>query len=161
MELAKPYYGSQLAIFMDNFYTGVELLVDMKQHGLYGCGTVRANRKGLPKSHQLTKKAPLAKHASRVAQHNDLTFCIWQDTKTVMVLSNYHNPTATGTVNRRKNMVRQTEVVVPACLADYQKYMKGLFDIFIDKSIMYIMTKMQYLYFKANKSWTAHCELYV
>jgi hypothetical protein len=86
---------------MDNFYTGVGLLEEMRTHA--ACGTVRANRKGLPKSELLRKKASLNKHEYRVAQMDDLTFCIWQDTKTVMVLSNHHDPTETGTVNRRKD----------------------------------------------------------
>ncbi len=127
MDLARPYYGSHLSIYMDNFYTGVELFEEMKAHGLNACGTVRANRKGLPKNDMLTKRASLGRHDFRVAQKGELTFCIWQDTKTVMVLSNHHDPTKTGTVNRRKEGAGQTEVVVPASLADYQKHMKGLF----------------------------------
>ncbi|XP_056441941.1 piggyBac transposable element-derived protein 4-like [Gadus chalcogrammus] len=126
MDLARPYYGSHLSIYMDNFYTGVGLLEEMRTHGLYACGTVRANRRGLPKSELLRKKASLNKHEYRVAQMDDLTFCIWQDTKTVMVLSNHHDPTETGTVNRRKDGANRVPVVVPACLADYQKYMKGV-----------------------------------
>ena len=68
----------------------------------------------------------MGKHEFRVAQKGDLTFCIWQDTKTVMVLSNHHNPTETGTVNRRRDGANQVQVVVAASLADYQKYMKGV-----------------------------------
>ncbi|KAJ8389957.1 hypothetical protein AAFF_G00112420 [Aldrovandia affinis] len=102
MDLATPYYGSHLSIFMDNFYSGVELFEEMKGHGLDACGTVRANRKGLPKDKMLTKQAALDKHKFRVAQKNDLTFCVWQDTKVVMVLSNYHDPTEKGSVRRRR-----------------------------------------------------------
>ncbi|CAL9702718.1 unnamed protein product [Knipowitschia caucasica] len=89
MDLARPYYGSYLSIYIDNFYTGVELLEDMKSHG-------------------------------------NLTFCIWQVTKTVMVLSNHYDPTETGTVNRRREGAGQSQVTVPSCLANYQKYMKGV-----------------------------------
>ncbi|KAK0137988.1 PiggyBac transposable element-derived protein 4 [Merluccius polli] len=126
MDLARPYYGSHLSVYMDNFYTGVSLFEEMKSHGLYACGTVRANRAGLPKNERLTKKASMGKHKFRVAQKGELTFCIWQDTKTVMVLSNHHNPTQTGTVNRRRDGANHVQVVVPTSLADYQKYMKGV-----------------------------------
>lgn len=125
-DLAAPYYGSNLTVFMDNFYTGMDLMLDLKARRVQACGTVRANRKGLPKNTDLTKKAGLGKHEYRVAQQDDLTFCVWQDTKTVMVLSNYHDPTARGTVRRKANGQRQTEVEVPACLADYQQHMKGV-----------------------------------
>ena len=57
---------------------------------------------------------------------DDLTSCVWQDTKAVMVLSNYHDPTEKGSVKRRKQEYNQTKVVVPACLSDYQKHMKGV-----------------------------------
>ncbi|XP_030195004.1 piggyBac transposable element-derived protein 4-like [Gadus morhua] len=110
--------------YVTNFQVYAGLLEEMRTHA--ACGTVRANRKGLPKSELLRKKASLNKHEYRVAQMDDLTFCIWQDTKTVMVLSNHHDPTETGTVNRRKDGANRVPVVVPACLADYQKYMKGV-----------------------------------
>lgn len=130
MDLARPYYGSHLSIYMDNFYTGVNLLEEMKTHGLNACGTVRANRKGLPRNESLRKDAAMERHEFRVAQRDELSFCIWQDTKTVMVLSNHHDPTDTGTVNRRKDGANHVPVTVPASLADYQKYMKGLFDFY-------------------------------
>jgi hypothetical protein len=82
--------------------------------------------KDLPKNKELTKAAGLTKHAFNVAQRDDLTFCVWQDTKTVMVLSNFHDPTEHGSVKRRLGGQRQTDVHVPACLADYQKHMKGV-----------------------------------
>ena len=52
MNRQDPYCGSNLSLFMDNFYSGVELLQDMmKSHGMGACGTLRTNRKGLPKIH--------------------------------------------------------------------------------------------------------------
>lgn len=126
MDLAAPYFGTHLSIFMDNFYSGVDLFLDMKSHGLDACGTIRANRKGLPKNEMLTRQASLGKHQFRVAQKDDLTFCLWQDTKTVLVLSNYHDPTERGSVRRRVEPSCQSEVLVPSCLADYQKHMKGV-----------------------------------
>ncbi|CAL8338591.1 unnamed protein product [Boreogadus saida] len=79
---------------MDNFYTSVKLLLDLQVRGVQACGTVGAGRKDLPKNKELTKKAGLNKF--NVAQQDDLTFCVWQDTKTVMVLSNFNDPTANG-----------------------------------------------------------------
>jgi hypothetical protein len=100
--------------------------VDLQVKVVKACGTVRAGRKDLPKNKELTKKAGLNKHQFNVAQQDDLTFCVWQDTKTVMVLSNFHDPTANGSVKRRTGGQRQIDVRVPACLADYQQHMKGV-----------------------------------
>ena len=69
----------------------------------------------------LSKQGSLGKHEFKVAQKDGLTFCVWQDTKAVMVLSDYHDPTEKGSVKRRKQERNQTEVVVAACLSDYQK----------------------------------------
>ncbi|XP_063757603.1 piggyBac transposable element-derived protein 4-like [Eleginops maclovinus] len=121
MDLARPYFGSHLSIYMDNFYSGVPLFEDLSAHGLDACGTIRSNRKGIP-----TKLAAMARHQYTVRQKDDLTFCAWQDTKAVLVLSNHHAPTATGTVKRRQGGDVQTEVTVPACLSDYQRNMKGV-----------------------------------
>ena len=35
-------------VFFDNFFTSVNLLEDLEKDGIYGCGTVRRHRKGLP-----------------------------------------------------------------------------------------------------------------
>ena len=77
------------------------------------------------KHKMLSKQASLGKHEFKVAQKDGLTFCVWQDTKAVMVLSNYHDPTERRSVKRSRDHT-QTKVVVPACLSDYQKHMKGV-----------------------------------
>ncbi|CAL8237345.1 unnamed protein product [Boreogadus saida] len=68
----------------------------------------------------------MEKHRYQVSQNDDLTFCAWQDTKVVLVLSNYHEPMAEGSVRRRRGEDIQREVRVPACVSDYQKHMKGV-----------------------------------
>jgi hypothetical protein len=35
-------------LFFDNYFSSVNLLLDLHRDGLYGCGTLRANRKGFP-----------------------------------------------------------------------------------------------------------------
>jgi hypothetical protein len=74
----------------------------------------------------LPKQLKLNKHEFKVAQKDELTFCVWQDTKAVCVLSNFHDPESQGTVNRRSGMNIQRPVVVPKMLRDYQKNMKGV-----------------------------------
>lgn len=43
-------------VYFDNFFTSLELLEELLQDGIYGCGTVRSNRKGLPKNQQCDKQ---------------------------------------------------------------------------------------------------------
>ena len=54
--LTKPYVNSFRHIYFDNFFTGVDLLLDLERANLYSCGTIRTNRKGFP-----TQIKPVAK----------------------------------------------------------------------------------------------------
>jgi hypothetical protein len=123
MDLCSPMFGTNLSVYMDNFYTGTDLFKDLHIRGILACGTVRANRKGLPKD-LLPKQVKLKKHEFKVAQNDGLSLCVLQDTKPVLVLSNFHDPKHTGQVTRR--MAKNTIVTVPLQLADYQKFMKGV-----------------------------------
>jgi hypothetical protein len=47
-ELTSHLKGKGHHCYMDNFFTSPQLLVDLNKDGIYGCGTVRTNRKGFP-----------------------------------------------------------------------------------------------------------------
>ncbi|MEW8548513.1 MAG: transposase, partial [Candidatus Thiodiazotropha sp.] len=136
MDLIGHLEQQNIPLFMDNFYTGTKLLTELIVHGIYACGTVRANRKSLPTA-LLPKNARLQKHEYKVAQKDDLTFCIWMDTKSVLVLSNFHSPDSVGSVNRRSGQALQQRVRVPKMVEDYQAHMKGV-DL-MDQMIGYYM----------------------
>lgn len=80
-----------------------------------------------------------------MAQKDEFTFCAWQDTKVVQVLSTFHDPKERGVVLRRKGRDIQTQVPVPVCLADYQKHMKGV-DL-LDQMVGY------YIFKDRSKKW--------
>ena len=94
-DLLRPYRDTNIRVSMDNFYTGVPLLRELYNQGICAAGTIRPNRKHLPKD-LLPKSSPLEKHNYRVAQAQELTFAVWMDTKAVCVMSNYHSPIRTG-----------------------------------------------------------------
>ena len=137
MDLCSQMFGKNLYVYFDNFYTGVELLQDLHTRGVMLCGTVYTNRKRLSKE-LLPKQLKLNKHEYKVAQKDELTFCVWQDTKAVCVLSNFHDPQAVGVVNRRLGLNVQRLVEVPKMLDDYQKNMKGV-DIFNQMTGYYLL----------------------
>ena len=35
-------------VYFNNYFSSVDLLLDLFRNGLYGCGTLRTNRKGFP-----------------------------------------------------------------------------------------------------------------
>ena len=133
MDLLDPVLGTNLRVYMDNLYTSVGLLTDLRVRGIMACGTVRANRKGLPAA-LLPKTTKLKRGEFRRAQKDNLTYAIWMDTKPVLTLSNFHNPAEEGTVLRRRDQVR-TQVPVPKVLEDYQQHMRGV-DL-MDQAISY------------------------
>ena len=129
--------------------TDLDFKISVPLHGIYSCGTVRSNHKGLP-TEFLPKNIRLNKHDYRVAQKNEITFCIWQDTKSVLVLSNFHDPISVGYVNRRSGQAQQQYVWEPQMLEDYQSYMKGV-DL-MDQIVGYYMIQH-----RSNMWWRRIC----
>ena len=124
MDLCQPLLGKNMRLFIDNFYTSVPLLNDLLIRGVLACGTVRANRIGLP-AHLKSNVVKLKKGEYRVAQKNDLVFTVWKDTKAVQFLSNFHEPDSLGVVRRRLEG-KKVDVPVAKCVQDYQENMKGV-----------------------------------
>ena len=133
MDLLTPVLGTGIHVYIDNLYTAVNLFSDLRIRGVMACGTVRSNRKGLPVA-LLPKNMKLQCGEFKVAQKDDLVFATWMDTKPVLTLSNFHDPTEQGTVLRRRDRVR-TQVPVPKMVQDYQQHMRGV-DL-LDQSISY------------------------
>ena len=49
LKLVEPYVDKGYRLFVDNWYTSVPLLLELERRGILACGTVRGNRKFLPK----------------------------------------------------------------------------------------------------------------
>ena len=89
-DLVDHLYGQYTQVYFDNFYTSPDLLTYLHARQVYACGTVRANHKNLPTA-LLPKNVNLQWHEFKVAQKDELSFVVWQDTKPVCVLSNFHD----------------------------------------------------------------------
>ena len=73
MGLVEPYLNKGHRLFMDNFYSSPALYEKMYENSTLACGTVRQDRKGMPK--ELLKKATpnYAEGQSTFLKHNNLT----------------------------------------------------------------------------------------
>ncbi len=85
--LTKEIYGTHRHIYFDNFFSSIDLLSSFG-NGLYGCGTLRSNRKGFPPQRKdVVKKGFTSKSESKTYQMKRLTVSVWQDNK---IVSNCH-----------------------------------------------------------------------
>ena len=92
--LTKPYQNSFQHVFFDNFFTGIDLLLDLQHSNLYGCGTIRMNRKGFPAELKpVAKKGMKERGESKTVQDKNLTVSVWQDNRPVTVAATNSDPT--------------------------------------------------------------------
>ena len=89
-----PYRHTYRHVYFDNFFSSIALLIDLLKEGLYGCGTVRTNRKGYPESLKtLVKKGLGERGRSKILQHGNITATVWQDNKPVPAIASNGDPT--------------------------------------------------------------------
>lgn len=119
-----PYRNTYRHIYFDNFFASIELLIDLLNQGLYGCGTVRTNRKGFPKTLQTLAKEGLGERGrSKKFQHGNVTATVWQDNKPVPVVATNADLTITTEVHRKN---KDGSRAVVQCPELYNRYMGGV-----------------------------------
>ena len=74
-------------VYMDNYYSGPELFMEMHTRDTFACGTVRKNRKGLPQS---ITNAKLRKGEGVFRRNGPLLAIKWCDKRMVYMISTIH-----------------------------------------------------------------------
>ena len=104
--LTEPYVNSCRHVYFDNFFTGVDLLLDLQKSHLYGCGTVRTNRKGFPSELKpIVKKGMKERGETKTllsVQSKNVTVSVWQDNKPVTVVATISDTTVEERVSRKQ-----------------------------------------------------------
>ena len=119
--------GSYRHVYFDNYFSSVDLLLDLQRSGLYGCGTLRLNRKGFPPQlKQPAKKGFKERGESKTCQMKNLTVSVWQDNKAVTVISTNSDPTQMKSVTRKHKDGTSHTYPCPAAIADYNVHMGGV-----------------------------------
>ena len=126
-KLCNTLAGRHHHIYFDNFFTSIPLLLSLRQNGLYGCGTMKANRLGFPAQFTPKMKKGLPNRGDSMAlQNEELTCCLWQDTKPVVVISSFSQPDEKAKVKRKKHDGSTIEIDCPMAIHQYNKYMGGV-----------------------------------
>ena len=125
LQLCEPLQGLGVRVFFDNFFNSPSLQIDLLEKNILACGTVRGDRKGMPKNFMKDKDM----------KRGDIDFfsvqgisCVkWMDTRAVLLLTNYISPSEHVVVERRKSgSAEKMKVNCPAMVKYYNKYMGGV-----------------------------------
>uniref|UniRef100_A0A8W8MQT4 PiggyBac transposable element-derived protein domain-containing protein n=1 Tax=Magallana gigas TaxID=29159 RepID=A0A8W8MQT4_MAGGI len=101
--LCKPLKWKGHHVFFDRYFTSIPLLQTLESYGVYGCGTIMANRKGFPS--QLKNPHLPERGDAEQMQHNNLVATVWNDAKPVHIASTTSDPLGDGPAQRRKTIV--------------------------------------------------------
>lgn len=117
MKLSEKYLNAGRSIVTDNFYTSITLAQNLLQKSTHLIGTLRKNRKGIPK---YVLKEKLKKGKVCAMENNDGVLILrWKDKREVLALSTRHTP---GFVSVRSKRNRNKVTMKPTVIADYNSH---------------------------------------
>lgn len=107
--LLKDLLNERRTLYVDNFYRSIPLAYELLEHKTHLVGTVRANRKYIPKSIQ---EAKLAK-GSIIAKESPEGIAVlkWKDQRDVRMISICHSGTETVVTSIKRGV----EKIKPKC----------------------------------------------
>ena len=125
-DLTQSLAGTCCRIYMDNFFTTVNLFQDLFDIQILACGTIRVKRKYLPDNLKKDKNMKRGEHEYR--QSGCINLVKWMDSKSVLVLSNTCcGPVTSGSVKRRqKGSIEKVAIDCPEIIQDYNTNMGGV-----------------------------------
>ncbi|XP_068089438.1 piggyBac transposable element-derived protein 4-like [Hyperolius riggenbachi] len=114
LDLLNPLLHQGYHLYVDNFYTSVPLFKHLFSVQTPACGTVRANRKGLPAEvvHKKLKRGETFSQRS-----NELLALKFKDKQDVLALTTIHSE------ETRMVRTRTQEIVKPLAIMQYNKFM--------------------------------------
>jgi Transposase IS4/DDE_Tnp_1-like zinc-ribbon len=118
IRMTQQYHNQQLILFTDNWFTSPTLMNALKQRGILMCGSVRSNRKGMPKIAKKHVKS-LSKGECIQRQKGDMCLAVWKDQKAVHVLFNHVSPRACTTLERWTDADERISIGCPQAIHDY------------------------------------------
>lgn len=124
-------------IFIDNFFNSPLLQVRMLQKKIYLCGTVRVDRKFMPKNLKTDKELKRGDWDAMTA--NGITCVKWMDNRSVTLLSNFlpcKKDEVTHVLRRQAGSAEKLRVSCPTIVTTYNKFMGGV-DLMDQKKVSY------------------------
>ena len=134
-QLCRKLEGTHRTIYIDRFYTSIDLVKELRRMDLYVTGTVMKNR--IPKELTVTKSSKMYKEMGRGdfkrhrfvylngEEEEEMGLVCWKDWDVVYWLSNNTDTVGTDTCKRRSKDGLLT-LTRPTMIAEYNKYMGGV-----------------------------------
>lgn len=121
MQLCEEYLDHGRIVVTDNFYTSLPLATDLLNRKTHTVGTLRQNRKGLPKEVTTAK----IKKGDIIGKENEKGIVVlkWKDKREVHLLSTYHNLDIVST--GKKNRIGE-DIMKPQSVIDYNSGKAGI-----------------------------------
>ena len=114
-------------VFFNNFFTGIDLLLNLLRRGLYSCGTMRSDRKGFPPSLKpIVKKGFPNRGEYKHAWNGNLSVVVWQDTKAITCASTNAPPDEVSQVTQKQKDGSRVTIQCPGSVVTYNKKMGGV-----------------------------------
>ncbi|XP_058791774.1 piggyBac transposable element-derived protein 3-like [Phymastichus coffea] len=115
----------QYHLTFDNFFTGPDLLVHLKNIGLRATGTVRSNR--IKTTNEIDKKSKRGTFVSKYDKNSGLNYITVMYSKPLSVLSTCASVRPFGTVRRYSKEQKKKETLeFPRAFTFYNQYMGGV-----------------------------------
>jgi hypothetical protein len=137
LDICKPVENNCHHVYMDNFFSSPGLFESLMDRRLGACGTLRANRQGVPNE---IKDAEMSKGDPPISvRDGHLQFISWQDKKKVNVVSTIHNNETFIKTVRCKDAATnfQRRIEKPKSIELYNKFMGGV-DLIDQKLMVYL-----------------------
>ena len=129
MDMTKGFENQDYHIYMDNYYTTVNIMNLLYDKRIYSTGAIKKNSKNLPNKEAILNTESNAKFY----ENRPLAFAAWKDKKIVCMISNFYKSELITREKWRNEVKKSLEI--PLMLNEYNQYMKGV-DLF-DQRITY------------------------
>lgn len=122
LSLTKEQWGKNNIVVFDNFFASVPLLERLKTESVLACATIKRDRAGLPVMNSALESRGCWDHRY---SDEEIGVFKWQDSKEVLLISNYHGTEETKVKTTQKNGSR-IDVKCPEVVKDYNINMGGV-----------------------------------
>ncbi|XP_067623316.1 piggyBac transposable element-derived protein 4-like [Eurosta solidaginis] len=125
LQLCENLQGIGCELYFGNFFNSPNLQYKLKKLNIKACGTVRSNRKYMPK--QVPADKNMKKGDIFTTSSNGISFIKWMDNKAVVLLTNFLSPIPTTTVKMRtRGSGEKMNVTCPEVVVKYNRNMGGV-----------------------------------